>query len=104
MQAHRLDAGLQLHEPLPEDGVFGERMPAALDRFGEREQAVEALFAAAGGAEHIALVKEGGVGDDPSFVELGDQVSSWYANVVEENFVETAIAGHLNQRTDRDPR
>ncbi len=49
-------------------------------------------------------MKERGVRDDPSFVELGDQVSTRHANVVEENFVEAAIAGHLHERTNGDSR
>ena len=73
-----------------------------MNRFGQRQQPVEALLAAAGGAEHVALVKERGVGDDPSFVELGDQVFARHADVVEEDFVEAAIAGHLDQRTHGD--
>src|SRR5258708_39600491 len=104
MKPHRLDASLQLHEPLSEDRVFGEWASAPRDRFRQREQAIEALFAAAGGAEHVALMKERGVRDDPSFVELGDQVSTRHANVVEENFVEAAIAGHLHERTNGDSR
>src|SRR5260370_40428477 len=99
-----VDASIQLNQPLAEDRIFGERAAAALDRFRKREQAIEALFAAAGGAEHVALMKERGVGDDPSFVELGDQVSTRHANVVEENFVEAAIAGHLHERTNGDSR
>src|SRR5260370_30475616 len=104
MKPHRLDASLQLHEPLSEDRVFGEWASAALDRFGKRQQAIETLFAAARGAEHVALMKERSVGDDPSFVELGDQVSTRHANVVQENFVEAAIASHLHALTNRDSR
>ncbi len=47
-------------------------------------------------------MEERSVGDDPSFVELGDQVFARHPDVVEENFVKAAIAGHLHQRTHGD--
>src|SRR5260370_37317449 len=104
MAPNRIDGCLHLDEPLAKNRVFGKWTSAPRDRFRQREQAIEALFAAAGGAEHVALMKERGVRDDPSFVELGDQVSTRHANVIEENFVEAAIAGHLHERTNRDSR
>src|SRR5260370_16687709 len=95
MDPQRLDESLQVDEPLAKNRVFGKWTSAPRDRFRQREQAIEALFAAAGGAEHVALMKERGVRDDPSFVELGDQVSTRPPNVVHENSLQPPFPGHL---------
>src|SRR5258708_37153100 len=99
MKAHRLDANFEINQALAKNRIFGQRLAAALDRFSQSQQAIEALLAAAGGAEHVALMEQRGIGDDPSFVEFADQIFPRHVYVVEKNFVEAAVAGHLYQRT-----
>ncbi len=98
VQAERLDANLEVGEALAEDGVFGERASVAPGCAREGEQALQSLLAAGAGAEHVALMEQGGVGDDPSLVEFRDQVLARDADVIEEDFVEAAVAGHLDER------
>ena len=70
--------------------------------FASAEQPIEALLAAGGRAEHVALVEQRRVGDHPSFIQLGDEIFARDVDVVEENLVEALVAGHLHQRAHGD--
>src|ERR1700745_783048 len=99
MKFHRLDTDLQVAKPLAKNRIFDQARFVASYLTREIKQSIEQLLAAGRSAERRALVKQCGVGDNPAFVEFSDEVLSRHADVIEKDFVESLVAGHLNQGT-----
>src|SRR5215831_18260578 len=106
IEAHDFDLSEGLSELLAHDGIL--RGDAAAARYCAREfdEAIDVALESEDEASAIgsALVHEGADGDVPTVVDFAEDISDWYADVAEEDFVELTLGSHLAERADFDTR
>src|SRR6266700_1630988 len=104
--AHNFNFRIALRQLLSEDRIFRGRAAITARRARPFDQSlhVAAINNLKARAERAALMHERAHGHLPSFIHFADDIFHRHTQIVEEEFVELRLAGHLAQRTDFNPR